>query len=128
MCTYHCRFRRHVSPRLIVTREDSQVAAAHELLVVHAQDWVVAVEEVGVEDDLDAVMRVVEELHAPDLGQNRVVVVVRHVVRRDGRERVPLEREDAALEQHLVLFREQIIRRGERGVFSVFPMRGLSDN
>ena len=128
MKTYNCTLRRCVTPWLVVTREDSQVAAADELLVVHAQDRVVAVEEVGVEDDLDAVVRVVEELHAPDLGQNRVVVVVRHVVRRDGRERVPLEREDTALEQHLVLFREQIIRRGERGVFSVFPMRRLSDN
>ena len=68
MRTYDCALRRRVAPRLVVTREDSQVAAAHELLVVHAQDWVVAVEEVGVEDDLDAVMRVVEELHAPDLG------------------------------------------------------------
>ena len=128
MRTYDCALCGGVAPRLVVTREDSQVAAADELLVVHAQDRVVAVEEVGVEDDLDAVMRVVEELHAPDLGQNRVVVVVRHVVRRDGRERVPLKREDTALEQHLVLFREQIVRCGERGVFSVFPMRRLFDN
>ena len=85
MHTYNSALCGRVAPRFIVTWENSQVAAAHELLVVHPQDRVVAVEEVGVEDDLDAVMRVVEELHAPDLGQNRVVVVVRHVVRRDGR-------------------------------------------
>ena len=65
-------FHRRVSPRLIVAREDSQVATVYELLVVHTQDHVVAVQEVRVEDDLD-------------LGQNQVVVIVRHVVRRDGR-------------------------------------------
>ena len=76
-------FHRRVSPRLIVAWEDSQVATTYELLVVHTQDWVVAVQEVRVEDDLDAVARVVEELHALDLGQNRVVVIIRHIVRHD---------------------------------------------
>ena len=61
------------------------MATPHKLLIVHTQDGVVAVQEVRVEDDLDAVTRVVEERQAPDLGQNRVVVIVRHVVRRDRR-------------------------------------------
>ena len=78
-------FHRRVSLRLIVAREDSQVATVYELLIVHTQDRVVAVQEVRVEDDLDAVVRVVEELHAPDLGQNWVVVIVCHDVHRDRR-------------------------------------------
>ena len=119
MRTYDCALRRLVAPRLVVTREDSQVAAAHELLVVHAQDRVVAVQEVGVEHDLDAVRGRVEELDAADLVQDRVVRVVRHVVRRDGRKRVALEREDAPLEQHLVLVRQKVVGCRERSVFTV---------
>ena len=87
------------------------MASSHELLVVHAQDRVVAVQEVGVKHDLHAVLRVVEELHATDLVQDRVVRVVRHVVRRHWRQGVPLEREDAPLQQDLVFFRQEVIRR-----------------
>ena len=86
------------------------MASTHELLVVHAQDRVVAVQEVGVEHNLDAVLRVVEELHTTDLVEDRVVRVVRHVVRRHWRQGVPLEREDAPLQQDLVLLRQKVIR------------------
>ena len=109
--TYNCAFGRRVSPRLIVRREDPQMAAADELLVVHAENRVVAVQEVRVEHDLDTVMRVVEQLDASDLVEDRVIVVVGHVVCRHGRERVPLEREDPPLQQHLVLLRQQLVRR-----------------
>lgn len=83
------------------------MASPDELLVVEAEDRVVGVEELGVEDDLDPVRRTIEELHAADLVQDRVVRVVGHVVRRDGRERVAAEREHAPLEQDLVLVREE---------------------
>ena len=115
---YHRALRGGVAPRLIVTREDTKMASAHELLVVHAEDRVVTVEEVRVEDDFDAVARGIEQLHSPDLIQDRVVAVVRHVVRRDGWESVSLEREDASLEKHLVFLRQQIIGRRKDAMFA----------
>ena len=116
------------APRLVVAREDAEVTPAHELLVVEAEDRVVRVEELresvtlsprntdlGVEDDLDAILRPVEELDAPDLVQDRVVGIVGHVVRRDRRQGVATEREDAALQQDLVLGRQQRVGVGHLG-------------
>jgi hypothetical protein len=57
----------------------------------------------------------IEQLYAPDLVEDRVVRVVSHVVRRDRRERVALEREDAALEEDEVVVCEERGGRGERG-------------
>ena len=79
------------------------MAATDELLVVHTKDWVVAVQEVGMEHHLDAVRRVVEQLNATDLVQDGVIVVVGHVVRCHGRERIALEGEDSTLQENLVL-------------------------
>ena len=79
------------------------MTATDELLVVHTKDWVVAVQEVGMEHHLDAVRRVVEQLNATDLVQDRVIVVVGHVVCRHGRECVALEGEDSTLQQDLML-------------------------
>ena len=41
-----------LSPRLVVGREDSEMASSNELLVVETEDGVVGVEELRVEDDL----------------------------------------------------------------------------
>ena len=79
------------------------MASAHKLLVVEAENRVVGVEEFGVEEDLDAITRTVEELDAADLVENRVVGIVSHVVGDDGRQRVSTEGKDATLEQDLVL-------------------------
>ena len=95
------------------------MAAADKLLVVHTENRVVRVEEVGMEDDLDAVRHVVEELDAPDLVEDRVVGIVGHVVRCDGWERVAAEREDAALEHDLVFFGQEVFRRREVRVLAV---------
>ena len=95
--TYNRALGGSITPRLVVTGEDAKVASTHEFLVVHAQNGVVAVQEVGVEHNFDTIIRVIEELHAADLVQNGVVMVIRHVVRRDGGKGVPLEREDSAL-------------------------------
>ena len=50
------------------------------------------------EHHLDAVRRVVEQLYTTDLVQDRVIVVVGHVVCRHGRECVALEGEDSTLQ------------------------------
>lgn len=59
------------------------MATSDEFLVVESKDWIVRVQEIWMEDDLDAIRLIVEQLNASDLSQNRVVVVVRHVVRRN---------------------------------------------
>ena len=94
------------------------MAPSNELLIVQSENGVVRVQEVRVEDDFDAVARGVEQLHSPDLVQDRVVAVVCHVVRRDGWEGVSLECEDASLEKHLVFLRQQIIGRRKDAMFA----------
>ena len=88
------------------------MAAAHEFLVVHAKNGVITVDEVRVEHHLDTIVCVVEELDASDLGQDGVVVVVCHVVRRNGRQRVALKRENSALEKNFILIGQEVVRRG----------------
>jgi hypothetical protein len=86
------------------------MTSAHKLFIVEAEDWIVRVQKVGVENDLDPVVRGIEQLDPAELVQNRVGRVVNHVVCDDRRERVALEGEDAALEENLVLFGEDIFR------------------
>jgi len=61
------------------------VAPSDKFLIVHAKNWVVRIEEIWMKDDLDAVMRRIEEPHTPDLIKNRIVRVICHVVRRHSR-------------------------------------------
>ena len=93
----------------------------HKLLIVQAQNRVVRIQEFRVEDDLDTVRRAVKQLHAADLVQDRVARVVGHVVGDDGRERVALERKDAALEENLVFLGEQGLGIGDLGAVFAVP-------
>lgn len=121
--THHGALRGRVPPRFVIAREDAEMASTDELLVVEAQNRIVRVQKVRMEDDLDAVVRAVEELDAADLIEDGVVGVVSHIVRRDGREGVALEGEDAALEQDLVLLGEQLGGSGDRLLVAVYWMR-----
>ena len=116
--THNCALCRSVTPRLVVRREYAQVASTNELLIVHAQDGVVAVQEVWVEDDLDAVMRVVEQLDTSNLVENWIVVVIGHVMCRYGREGVALQNKNATFQQNLVFFRQQIVGCRKSCMFS----------
>jgi hypothetical protein len=79
------------------------VATSNKLLVIQTEDGVVGVQKLWMEDDLDPVGAPVEQLDAPDLVEDRVAGVVRHVVSDDRRKRVSLESKDSALEENLVL-------------------------
>ncbi|KAL8419057.1 hypothetical protein RB594_002311 [Gaeumannomyces avenae] len=117
---------RRVSPRLIVGRKDAQMRAAHKVVVVQRQHRVGRVQELRVEDDLDTVRGVVEQLHASDLVQNGVVVVVHHVVRDNGREPMPLHGKQAPPQKDTVLAGNQFLLVGER--VPVVPLeRALED-
>lgn len=56
------------------------MTTSYELLVVHSQDGIVRVEEIGMEDDLDFIGVVVEQLDSTDLIQNRIGGIVDHVM------------------------------------------------
>jgi hypothetical protein len=71
-----------VAPWLIIAGKNAEVAPSNEFLIVHAKNRVVRIEKIWMKNDLDAVICRIEESHAPDLIENRVVRVIRHVVRR----------------------------------------------
>lgn len=85
---------------------------SHKLFIIKTQNRVIAVQEIRVEDDFNSVGTAVEQLHAADLVENGISRVLDHVVRDDGRERIALERKDAALEQDLILRVEQYLQVG----------------
>lgn len=60
------------------------------------------------ENHLDPVFGPVEQLYPPELVQDRVVRIIRHVVGDDRRQRVSLQRKHPSLEQNPVLVGEQI--------------------
>lgn len=111
--TYDSTLGGRIAPRLVITGEDAEMTSTDEFLVIETENGVVGAQKVGMENDLDPVMRVIEELHAANLVQDRVVRVVHHIVRRDRWETVPFERKDAAFEKNLVLIREEVGRLGE---------------
>lgn len=81
------------------------MAPSHEFFIVQSQYGIIAVQKVRMEDDLHAIVRVVEQLDATNLIQNRVVGVVLHVVGHNRRQRIPFQGENPAFQQDLVFFR-----------------------
>lgn len=121
---YHSTFGGGVTPRLVVAREHAHMATADELLVIETQDRVVAVKEIGVEDDLHAVAGAVEELDATELVQHWVGAIVEHVVCDYRRQRVALESEYSSFQCDLVLSVEKIIEFRILGVWFTECVRG----
>lgn len=115
-----------VSPGLIVGSENAQMATSDEIIVVEGKNRVSRVEELGVEDDLDSVRRVVEQLHSSDLVQNRVLMIVDHVVGDDGRKSTSLHGEEATAEQDSILGGNELLLIGHR--VTIVPLqRSLKD-
>lgn len=71
-----------VAPWFVIAGKNAEVTPSDEFLIVHAKNRVVRIEKIWMKNDLDAVIGRVEEPHTPDLSENRVVRVIRHVVRR----------------------------------------------
>ena len=76
---------RCVTPRLVVAREDAEVAAAHEVVVLHAEQRAGGADEVGVVDDFDRIVFVVPKSRGAQLIKYVVLHVVDEVVGDDGR-------------------------------------------
>jgi hypothetical protein len=91
------------------------VTTPDKFFVIEAEDGVIRVQELGVEDDLDTIRIPIEELYSTNLVQDRVVCIVGHVVGHDRGERIAAEGEDATLEQNLVFGGEELGRIGNFG-------------
>jgi len=120
--THDSAFSRCVAPRLIVGREDAEVSTADKVVIIERQDRAGRVQELGMEDNLDAVAGMVEQLYSADLVQDRVVMVINHVVCDNWRQPVPLHGEQTPAQQHTILAREKflIIRHG----IALLPLQG----
>jgi hypothetical protein len=92
-----------VTPRFVVRAENTHVGTTDKVVVVDRKYRVGRAQELGVEDDLYAVRRLVEELATADLVENGVFGVVVHVVCNDRRKSVTLHGEKSAAEHDLVL-------------------------
>ncbi|KAH6611194.1 hypothetical protein Trco_001214 [Trichoderma cornu-damae] len=98
-----------VAPWLVIRREDAQVAAAHKVIIVQRQHGVGRVQKLRVEDDLDAVRRVVEQLHPANLVQDGIFAVVEHVVSDNRREPVPLHGKETPAQENAVLAGNELL-------------------
>lgn len=61
------------------------MAAANKLFVIQTENWVVAIQKIWVEDNLDTIAAIVKELHPANLVENRIARVVSHVMSHDRR-------------------------------------------
>lgn len=100
-----------VAPRLVVGRKDSQVATASELLVIDGEQRIRRVEELRVENDLHAILSVVEQLASSDGEKNLILGVVDDVVGADGRKRLSIDAEGAALQLDYVFLEDDVAAR-----------------
>ena len=116
--THYGTFSGSVTPRFVVTRENTQMASTNELFIVQTKNRVVGVEEIWVEDNLDTVVLRVKQLDTTNLVENRVASIVSHVVSRHRRERVALKSKDTTLEENLVFLGEKTFRCWKCSVFA----------
>jgi hypothetical protein len=102
--THNCALCWSIAPRFVVAGEDAKVAATNKFFVIEAKDGIVRVEEIRMEYDLNAIIMIVEELYFADLVENRVVVIVNHIMRGDWRKGVSFESQDTTLQKDVVFF------------------------
>jgi len=89
------------------------VGTTNKVVIIHWENWVTRAQELGVENDLDAIGRVVEELAAANLVQDGVFLVVDHVVSNNRRQVGALHGKETTAEQNLVFCGQEtgLIRR-----------------
>ena len=69
-------------------------------------------------NNFDTIGTVIEHLHTSNLIKNWIVVVVSHVVSRDGWKLVTLERKDAAFEKDFIFIGKEVVGRWESAMFT----------
>lgn len=70
------------------------------------------------EHNLYAIVVVIEKLDLTDLVEDRIVVIVSHIVRGDWRKCVPFQGQDATLQKNVVFFGQKLVRTRQCTVFS----------
>ena len=71
------------------------------------------------EDNLDAIVVIVKELDSADLVENRISVVVNHIVCGDWRKGVSFESQDTTFQENVVFLSQKFFRTRQCPVFSV---------
>lgn len=71
------------------------------------------------EHNLYTIVVVIEELDRTDLVENRIGMIVSHVVRGDWRESVPFQSQDATLQKNVVFFGQKLVWTRQCTIFSV---------
>jgi len=61
------------------------------------------------EHNLYAIVVVIEELDLADLSENRIIIIVSHVVRGDWRKSVPFQGQDTTLQKNVVFFGQKLV-------------------
>ena len=99
--------------------------ASDKVVVVEREDRVSRVEEFRVKDDFNAVRGMIEELDAADLIQDRVIIVVNHVVRYNWGKGVAFHGEQATAEHDTVGGGEDVFILWE--VVAFVPLQGAAE-
>ena len=121
--TYDGAFCWSIAPRFVVTGEDAKMAATNKFFVIETKDGVVRVKEIWMEHNLHAIIVIVEELHSADLVENRVGVIVNHIMCGNWRKGVSFESQDTTLQKDVVFFGKKLIRTRQCAVFSACRIR-----
>lgn len=98
------------------------MATSNKVVVVERKDGVGRVEELRVEDNLDAIGRVVEKLHTADLVENGILMIVEHVMGDNWGKSVALHGKEATTKQNSVLGGDKLLLIGQR--FTLVPLKG----
>ncbi|KAI6766392.1 hypothetical protein HG531_011614 [Fusarium graminearum] len=98
------------------------MATSNKVVVVERKDGVGRVEELRVEDNLDAIGRVVEKLHTADLVENGILMIVEHVMGDNWGKSVALHGKEATTKQNSVLGGDKLLLIGQR--FTLVPLEG----
>ena len=77
------------------------------------------------ENNLYAIIVVVEELYPTDLVENGVAAIINHIMRGDWRKSVPFQGQDTTLQENVVFFGQELVRTRQCTVFSAWR-RGQS--
>src|SRR6185437_592551 len=94
-------FHRRVAPRLVVAGENAHVAAAHELLVIEADDRAGRADELRMENHLYRIVGGVEKMPMAEVPKHWVTAIVDQIVRHDQRLAMRSPGMKRALESHL---------------------------
>ena len=85
------------------------MAAANKFFVIETKNGVVGVQEVGMEHNLYAIVVVIEKLDLTDLIENRISMIVSHIVCGDWRKSVPFQSQDTTLQKNVVFFGQKLV-------------------